>query len=95
MIVYNFCNYNFTVLPIFTIEEESKELQFSWYVESWDHIKCFVGPLVVRPFGIQSVPALPVTGPQILTLVPLSKMSKWRQVTAGLPLGAIYDNRAS
>lgn len=34
MRIYNFCNYNFTVLPIFTIEEENKESQFSWYVES-------------------------------------------------------------
>lgn len=83
--VYNFCNYNFTVLPIFTIEEENKESQFSWCAESWEHIKCFVGPLVVRSFGIQSIPALPMAGPQILTLVHLSKMSKWRQVTAGLP----------
>lgn len=35
MRLYNSCNYNFTVLPMFTIEEENKESQPSWYAESW------------------------------------------------------------
>lgn len=50
MRAYNSCNYNFTVLHIFTIEEENKETQASWYAESWEPIKSFVGPLVVGSF---------------------------------------------
>lgn len=38
MRVYNSYNYNFTVLHIFTMEEENKEMQASWLAE-WELIK--------------------------------------------------------
>lgn len=64
MRVYNSCNYNFTVLPIFTIEEENKEAQPYWYAESWELIKSFATSgcqIIWNP-----VPALPVIGSMIL-----------------------------
>ena len=66
MRAYNSCNCGFAVLYVFTIEEENKEAQASWCAESWESLKSFVGPLVVRSFGSQMVPAQPVTGSVIL-----------------------------
>jgi hypothetical protein len=42
MRVCNSCNYNFTVLHIFTIEAEDKNAQASLYAEGWEIIKNFV-----------------------------------------------------
>lgn len=49
--VYNSWNYSFTVLYVFTIAGENKDAEASWYTESREFFRSFVGPLDVRLFG--------------------------------------------